>query len=153
MTFITPPGDDGRHIGPMTRWMVVLAVLASPATASAQAIPVKVEWIGNDATGGVLVSKVREAIRGSADKREASERREGQSEGLSVIVQTLDPAVEWQDGIAAQSRITVYSLTINRRRASDDAFAGAALGYCAQADLASCAGEIVAAIDEQIGRL
>ena len=132
----------------MMRWAMALAVLAAPMAAVAQPMPVKIEWIGNDATGGVLVGKVRDLIRASPDKREALERREG----LSVIVQTLDPAVEWQDGIAAQARITVYSLTINRRRASDDAFAGAALGYCAQADLVSCAGEIVAAIDEHVAR-
>ncbi|HUQ12665.1 MAG TPA: hypothetical protein VM055_00120 [Novosphingobium sp.] len=138
----------------MRGWAIALVALAAPDIAAAQAVAVKLEWIGNDASGGVLAGKIRERIRGSADKREALERSAGPNEGLSVILQTLDPAVEWQDGIAAQSRITVYSLTINRRRsgASDDAFAGAALGYCAQADLASCAGEIVEAIDEQIAR-
>ena len=123
----------------------------TPFSASAApAVPVGLEWIGTDASGGVLVAKVRDAIRGSLDKREAL----GRGEGLTVIVQTLDPAVEWQDGIAAQSRITVYSLTINQRRLGqrDETFAGAALGYCAQADLASCAGEIVEAIDEQIAK-
>ena len=134
----------------MGRFVIGLLALAAPLPALAQPVAVKVEWIGNDAVGGVLVGRVREAIAASPDKRSTSEL----GDGLAAIVQTLDPAVEWQDAAAAKSRITVYSLTINQHRSysPDDTFAGAALGYCAQADLADCAREIVEAIDEQIAK-
>ena len=131
-------------------YLAALVLLALPAMARAEPVQVRLQWIGNDATGGVLVNRVRGLLAASPDKRETF----GDVDGLAVIVQTLDPAVEWQDGIAAQGRLTVYSLTINQHYAQtrNDSFAGAALGYCALADLSGCAREIVEAIDEQIER-
>ena len=93
---------------------------------------------------------MRGLIAASPDKRETFADRYS----LSVIVQIIDPATEWQDKVAAQKRLTVYSLTISQHLAETrtDIFASAALGYCALADLASCAREIIKAMDEQIVR-
>lgn len=131
-------------------FLATLALLALPGAAQAEPVQVKLQWVGNDLTGGVLVNRVRGLLAASTDKRETLAERDG----LSVIVQTLDPATEWQDKVAAQKRLTVYSLTISEHFSEPRAeiFAGAALGYCALADLAGCAREIVDAMDEQIKR-
>ena len=114
-----------------------------------QSVAVGVEWNGNDAAGGVLVNRVRGLIAVSPDKREARERQPG----IAVIVQTLDPAVEWRDGGGGALQMTVYALTVNVRPADGpDEFASSALGYCKLVDLAGCAREIVEVIDEQIAR-
>ena len=73
--------------------------------------------------------------------------------GLAVIVQTIDPAAEFELGTARKPAFTVYSLVINvRNDGTPDAFASAALGYCAFADVAGCSREIVGAIDEEIAK-
>ena len=131
--------------------LMALALLAAPQAVQAEPVPIRLQWVGNDLTGSVLVNRVRGLVAASTDKRETFADRDG----LSVIVQTIDPATEWQDKVAAQKRLTVYSLTISQRYAepSTDVFASAALGYCALADLAGCAREIIDAMDEQIVRL
>jgi len=127
-----------------------LALFTLPSVASAGPVQVRLQWVGNDLTGGVLVNRVRGLLAASTDKRETAIERDG----LSVIVQTIDPAIEWQDKVAAQKRLTVYSLTISQHYAESqaDVFASAALGYCALAEIADCAREIIDAIDEQIVR-
>lgn len=132
-----------------------LALLFGPQGALAQPVPtertqVRLQWIGNDLTGGVLVSRVRGLLAASANKREAY----ADIDGLSVIVQTMAPETEWQDKVAAQKRMTVYSLTITQLYTQPryEIFASAALGYCALADVANCAREIIDAMDEQIAR-
>lgn len=136
----------------MKRHAILAALLASLTATPVFAEPVQVrfQWVGNDLTGGVLANRVRGLIAASADKRETT----AELDGLAVIVQTMDPATEWQDKVAAQKRLTVYSLTINRRApaAGADVFATTALGYCALADLAGCAREIVDEIDREIVR-
>ena len=133
----------------MIRKLIGLALLSAPLPAVAQSVAVGVEWNGNDAAGGVLVNRVRGLIAVSPDKREARERQPG----IAVIVQTLDPAVEWRDGGGGALQMTVYALTVNVRPADGpDEFASSALGYCKLADLAGCAREIVEVIDEQIAR-
>ena len=73
--------------------------------------------------------------------------------GISVIVQTIDPAVEWRDGGAGVLPMTVYALIVNVLPAEGpDQFVSSALGYCKLVDLTGCAREIVAVIDEQIAR-
>ena len=133
----------------MIRKLICLALFAAPLPALAQSVAVGVEWNGNDAAGGVLVNRVRGLIAVSPDKREARERQPG----IAVIVQTLDPAVEWRDGGGGALQMTVYALTVNVRPADGpDEFASSALGYCKLVDLAGCAREIVEVIDEQIAR-
>ena len=133
----------------MIRKFIGLALLSAPLPAVAQSVAVGVEWNGNDAAGGVLVNRVRGLIAVSPDKREARERQPG----IAVIVQTLDPAVEWRDGGGGALQMTVYALTVNVRPADGpDEFASSALGYCKLVDLAGCAREIVEVIDEQIAR-
>ena len=129
-------------------WLAV-ALVAAPATAAAEPVAVRVVWDGNDAIGGTLVNRVRGLIAESADKREVGEVRPG----LAVLLQTIDPAAEWQSG-GRRPELTVYSLVLNVRRGdgSADTFGSAALGYCRFAELASCAREVVAAIDEEIAR-
>ena len=135
--------------------LLALALLTAPQAAFAETgagpVPIRLQWVGDDLTGSVLVNRVRGLLAASPDKRETF----GDRDGLSVIVQTIDPASEWQDKVAAQRRLTVYSLTINQHYAEPgtDVFASAALGYCALADLAGCAREIIDALDEQIVRL
>ena len=132
----------------MIRNLLLAALFAAlPLPALAQPVAVKVEWNGNDAAGGILINRVRGLIANSSDKREASDRQTG----LAVILQTVDPAVEWKDGGAGQLQLTVYALTVNFRPGEGpDQFATTALGYCGLADLAGCAREIVEVIDEEI---
>ncbi len=135
----------------MKRYAILAAlVLAAASPAHAEPVQVRLQWVGNDLTGSVLVNRVRGLLAASTDKRETAVAQDG----LSVIVQTIDPANEWQDRVAAQKRITVYSLTINQHFAESraDLFASAVLGYCGLAEIAGCAREIVDAIDEQIAR-
>jgi hypothetical protein len=131
------------------RLWLAAALLAAPSAAAAEPVAVRVVWDGNDSIGGVLVNRVRGLLAASADKRETAEVRPG----LAVLLQTMDPAVEWQAG-GRRPEITVYSLVLNIRRAdgAPDRFGSAALGYCRFAELATCAREIVAAIDEEIAR-
>ena len=126
------------------------ALALAPLPAAAEPVPVRLVWDGNDAVGGILVNRVRGLIAASADKREVVEP----ARGLAVLVQTIDPAAEFGGGAGRKPQMTVYSLVINVRPGdgSADAFGTAALGYCAFVDLASCSREIVAAIDEEIGR-
>jgi hypothetical protein len=127
--------------------LIALLLAALPLPALAQPVAIKVDWNGNDAAGGVLVNRVRGLIAASPDKREAVDRRSG----LAVILQTVDPAVEWKDGGTGLLQMTVYALTVNVRPAGGpDQFASSALGYCNFVDLAGCAREIVAVIDEEI---
>ena len=110
---------------------------------------VRLIWDGNDAIGGVLVNRVRGLIAASADKREVARP----DQGLSVIVQTIDPAAEFEPGSADKPGFTVYSLVINiRNEGAADAFGSAALGYCALADVAGCAREIIDSLDEEIAK-
>ena len=133
----------------MIRKLICLALFAAPLPALAQSVAVGVEWNGNDAAGGVLVNRVRGLIATSPGKREAR----GREPGVAVIVQTLDPAVEWHDGGAGALQMTVYALTVNiRPNEGPDQFASSALGYCKLIDLSGCAREIVEVIDEQIVR-
>ena len=129
-------------------WLAV-ALVAAP-TAEAEPVAVRVVWDGNDSIGGVLVNRVRGLLAASADKREVTEVRPG----LAVLLQTVDPAAEWQNAGPRRPEVTVYSLVLNVRRADGglDGFGSAALGYCRFAELASCAREIVQAIDEEIAR-
>ena len=132
----------------MIRKLLMAAIVAAlPLPALAQPVAVKVEWNGNDAAGGILINRVRGLIANSPDKREAIERQPG----LAVILQTVDPAVEWKDGGAGRLQMTVYALTVNVSPGEGpDQFATSALGYCGLADLAGCAREIVQVIDEEI---
>jgi len=109
-----------------------------------------VVWDGNDAVGGILINRVRGLLAASTDKREVV----APARGLYVLVQTIDPAAEFLEGVGRKPQMTVYSLVINVRRGDGtaDTFGSAALGYCAFAEVASCSREIVAAIDEEIGR-
>ncbi len=131
--------------------MAALAMLAAASQARAEPVQVRLQWVGNDLTGGVLVNRVRGLLAASTDKRETPVERDG----LAVIIQTIDPATEWQDKVAAQKRLTVYSLTITQHYAESraDLFSSAVLGYCALAEIAGCAREIIDAIDEQIARI
>ena len=72
----------------------------------------------------------------------------------SEVLQTVDPAAEWQSGGSRRPEVTVYSLVLNVRRADGglDGFGSAVLGYCRFAELAGCAREIVGAIDEEIAK-
>lgn len=136
------------------RLLVTLALLAAPWPAVGQpvtALPVAVRliWDGNDAIGGVLVNRVRGLIAASGDKREVAQPERG----LAVIVQTIDPAAEFELGTARKPAFTVYSLVINvRAEGTPDVFGSAALGYCAFADVTGCSREIVGAIDEEIAK-
>jgi hypothetical protein len=133
----------------MARKLLMAALLALPLPVLAQPVAIKVDWNGNDAAGGVLVSRVRELIAASPNKRETTDRRPG----LAVILQTVDPAVEWKDGGAGRLQMTVYALTVNVRRAEGaDLYATSALGYCSLVDLAGCAREIVAVVDEEAAK-
>ena len=126
-----------------------LALFAAPLPVAAQPVAVRVVWDGNDSIGGVLVNRVRGLIAASGDKREVVEA----APGLAVIVQTIDPATEFETGTAKRPEVTVYSLVINvRSNGVPDIFGSAALGYCAFADIAGCSREIVDAIDEEISR-
>ena len=135
-------------------FLVTLALFAAPQSVAAQPIaaqPVAVRliWDGNDSIGGVLVNRVRGLIAASGDKREVAQPERG----LAVIVQTIDPAAEFELGTARKPAFTVYSLVINvRNDGTPDAFGSAALGYCAFADVAGCSREIVGAIDEEIAK-
>lgn len=130
-------------------WLAV-ALAAAPATAAAEPVAVRVVWDGNDSIGGVLVNRVRGLLAASADKREVTEVRPG----LAVLLQTVDPAAEWQNAGPRRPEVTVYSLVLNVRRGDGglDGFGSAVLGYCRFAELASCAREIVGAIDEEIAK-
>ena len=127
--------------------LMTLALLAAPLPAAAQPVAVRLIWDGNDSIGGVLVNRVRGLIAVSGDKHEVVEA----APGLAVIVQTIDPATEFEAGTARKPEMTVYSLVINLRGTGvADVFGSAALGYCAFADVAGCSREIVDAIDEVI---
>ena len=129
------------------KFLLTLALLAAPIPAGAQPVSVRLIWDGNDSIGGVLVNRVRGLIAASRDKREVAQS----APGVAVIVQTIDPATEFQSGSARNPEFTVYSLVINvRADGVPDVFGSAALGYCAFADVAGCAREIVDAIDEEI---
>ena len=127
-------------------WLT-MALLAAPIPAVAQPVSVRLIWDGNDSIGGVLVNRVRGLIAASRDKREVVQS----APGVAVIVQTIDPATEFQTGSARKPEFTVYSLVINiRADGVPDVFGSAALGYCAFADVAGCSREIIDAIDEEI---
>lgn len=130
------------------KFLTILALFAAPAPALAEPVAVRLVWDGNDALGGILANRVRGLIATSPNKRETSD----QARGLSVLLQTIDPAAEFETGARKRSQTTVYSLVINVRQGdgSADTFASAALGYCVFADVASCSREIVAAIDEEV---
>ena len=132
------------------RLCFIAAAFATPVPVAAEPVAVRVVWDGNDAVGGILINRVRGLLAASPDKREVVEP----ARGLYVLVQTIDPAVEFLNGVGRKPQMTVYSLVINVRRGdgSADTFGTAALGYCAFAEVASCSREIVAAIDEEIGR-
>ena len=135
--------------GLATAVLATFGVLISPPPAAAQPVAVRVIWDGNDSIGGVLVNRVRGLIAASGDKREVVQPERG----LAVIVQTIDPAAEFDLGTARKPAFTVYSLVINvRAEGTPDAFGSAALGYCAFADVAGCSREIVGAIDEEIAK-
>ena len=127
--------------------LLTMALLAAPIPAVAQPVSVRLIWDGNDSIGGVLVNRVRGLIAASRDKREVVQS----APGVAVIVQTIDPATEFETGSARNPEFTVYSLVINiRADGVPDVFGSAALGYCAFADVAGCSREIVDAIDEEI---
>ncbi len=129
------------------KFLLTLALLAAPIPAEAQPVSVRLIWDGNDSIGGVLVNRVRGLIAASGDKREVVQS----APGVAVIVQTIDPAVEFQTGSARKPEFTVYSLVINiRTDGVPDVFGSAALGYCAFVDVAACSREIIDAIDEEI---
>jgi hypothetical protein len=133
----------------MVRMLICLALLSAPLPVRAQSVAVSVDWNGNDAAGGILVNRVRGLIATSPGKREARAREPG----VAVLLQTLDPAVEWRDGGGGALQMTVYALTVNVRPSDGpDQFASSALGYCKLANLMGCAREIVEVIDEQIAR-
>ena len=126
---------------------MTVALLAAPLPAVAQPVAVRLIWDGNDSIGGVLVNRVRGLIAASGNKHEVVEV----SPGLAVIVQTINPATEFETGTARKPEMTVYSLVINvRSEGVPDVFGIAALGYCAFADVAGCSREIIDAIDEEI---
>ena len=129
---------------------LAIALALAPLPAAAEPVPVRLVWDGNDAIGGILVNRVRGLIAASPDKREVTEP----ARGLAVLVQTIDPAAEFLTGAGRKPQMTVYSLIINLRPGdgSPDTFGTAALGYCAFAEVVACSREIVAAIDEEIGR-
>ena len=127
--------------------LMTVALFAAPLPAAAQPVAVRLIWDGNDSIGGVLVNRVRGLIAASGNKEEVVEA----APGLAVIVQTINPATEFETGSARKPEMTVYSLVINVRGAGvPDIFGSAALGYCAFADVAGCSREIVDAIDEEI---
>lgn len=131
--------------------LIALTMLMTvPARAADAPVAVRVLWDGNDALGGILVNRVRGLIASSTDKREVTEP----TPGLAVIVQTIDPAAEFLGGATPRAQNTVYSLVLNVRHGdgAPDTFGSASLGYCAFAEVASCSREIVAAIDEEIGK-
>ena len=129
--------------------LMTVALFAAPLPAAAQPVAVRVIWDGNDSIGGVLVNRVRGLIATSGNKQEVVEA----APGLAVIVQTINPATEFETGTARKPEMTVYSLVINVRGAGvPDIFGSAALGYCAFADVAGCSREIVDAIDEEIAK-
>ena len=129
-------------------WLT-MALLAAPIPALAQPVSVRLIWDGNDSIGGVLVNRVRGLIAASRDKREVVQS----APGVAVIVQTIDPATEFQTGSARKPEFTVYSLVINiRADGVPDVFGSAALGYCAFVDVAACSREIIDAIDEEIAK-
>jgi hypothetical protein len=133
----------------MYKLLMLLTLAALPLPAAAEPVAVRLVWDGNDAIGGILVNRVRGLIAASANKREVSQAERG----LAVIVQTIDPAAEFEPGTARKSEYTVYSLVINvRSDGAPDAFGSAALGYCAFADLAGCSREIIDSIDEEIAK-
>ena len=80
------------------RILLAVGLISVPVHVAAQPVAVKVEWNGNDAAGGILINRVRGLIANSPDKREANDRQPG----LAVILQTVDPAVEWKDGGAGR---------------------------------------------------
>ena len=126
---------------------MTVALLAAPLPAVAQPVAVRLIWDGNDSIGGVLVNRVRGLIAASGNKQEVVDA----APGLAVIVQTINPATEFETGTARKPELTVYSLVINvRSEGVPDVFGSAALGYCAFADIAGCSREIVDAIDEEI---
>ena len=127
--------------------LMTLALCAAPLPVAAQPVAVRLIWDGNDSIGGVLVNRVRGLIAVSGNKQEVVEA----APGLAVIVQTINPATEFETGTVRKPEMTVYSLVINVRGAGvPDIFGSAALGYCAFADIAGCSREIVDAIDEEI---
>ena len=129
--------------------LMTVALFAAPLPAAAQPVAVRLIWDGNDSIGGVLVNRVRGLIAASGNKQEVVEA----APGLAVIVQTINPATEFETGTARKPEMTVYSLVINVRGAGvPDIFGSAALGYCAFADVAGCSREIVDAIDEEIAK-
>ena len=129
--------------------LMTVALLAAPLPVAAQPVAVRLIWDGNDSIGGVLVNRVRGLIAASGDKREVIQP----ASGLAVIVQTIDPAAEFELGTARKPAFTVYSLVINvRGEGTPDVFGSAALGYCAFADIAGCSREIVDAIDEEVAK-
>ena len=129
--------------------LMSVALFAAPLPAAAQPVAVRLIWDGNDSIGGVLVNRVRGLIATSGNKQEVVEA----APGLAVIVQTINPATEFETGTARKPEMTVYSLVINVRGAGvPDIFGSAALGYCAFADVAGCSREIVDAIDEEIAK-
>ena len=129
------------------KFLLTLVLVAVPLPAAAQPVSVRLIWDGNDSIGGVLVNRVRGLIAASGDKREVVQS----APGVAVIVQTIDPAVEFQTGSARKPEFTVYSLVINiRADGVPDVFGSAALGYCAFVDVAACSREIIDAIDEEI---
>jgi len=132
------------------RLCFIAAAFATPVPAVAEPVAVRVVWDGNDAVGGILINRVRGLLAASTDKREVV----APARGLYVLVQTIDPAAEFLEGVGRKPQMTVYSLVINVRRGDGtaDTFGSAALGYCVFAEVASCSREIVAAIDEEIGR-
>ena len=129
--------------------LMTVALFAAPLPAAAQPVAVRLIWDGNDSIGGVLVNRVRGLIATSGNKQEVVEA----APGLAVIVQTINPATEFETGTARKPEMTVYSLVINVRGAGvPDIFGSAALGYCAFVDVAGCSREIVDAIDEEIAK-
>ena len=129
--------------------LMTVALFAAPLPVAAQPVAVRLIWDGNDSIGGVLVNRVRGLIAASGNKQEVVEA----APGLAVIVQTINPATEFETGTARKPEMTVYSLVINVRAAGvPDVFGSAALGYCAFADIAGCSREIVDAIDEEIAK-
>jgi len=128
----------------------ILALAAVPLPAMAQPVAVRIVWDGADQLGGILANRVRGLVSNASDKREVVEP----VGGLSVLLQTIDPAAEFQKGAERRSQITVYSLVINVRHGdgTPDTFASAALGYCGFDEVAACSREIVATIDEEIAK-
>ena len=114
------------------RLLVTMALVAAPVPAAAEPVAVRLIWDGNDAIGGVLVNRVRGLIAASGDKREVAQPERG----LAVIVQTIDPAAEFELGTVRKPAFTVYSLVINvRAEGTPDTFGSAALGFCAFAEI------------------